>query len=563
MCALLALTLLLLALLGAPAAFASPRGAEATLLLVNGKVWTGNTGQPEAEAVAVLGDRVLAVGPAEDVRRLQGEGTRVVDLKGRRVVSGFIDGHLHFLGGGDELLAPDLRSARSEEDLAARLGEAARRLPRGTWITSGAWDHESWPGTRLPRREALDRQTPDHPVLVSRLDGHMAVANSLALRIAGVTRETPDPPGGEIVRDPATGEPAGVLKDAAMDLVSRHVPPWDARARRERALAALRHAASLGVTCVHDMGTTAEALATYQDLRRRGELTVRLRAYAPLSSLERWRELGIEGGFGDDALRVSGLKGFADGSLGSSTALFFEPYLDSPGTSGLPQIDLASGGELERKARAAAEARLQLAVHGIGDRAIRSVLDVFERTLAAAGPGAGALRGRVEHAQHIHPQDLPRFAKLGVVASMQPYQAADDGRWAEKRIGKARCDTTYAFRDLLESGARLAFGSDWPVAPLSPLLGIHAAVTRRTLDGKNPGGWVPRQKISVEEALRAYTSGAAYAAFDEERLGAIRPGWLADIAVLSEDLLAVASERIDEVKVVLTVAGGRVVFEGP
>jgi predicted amidohydrolase YtcJ len=508
----------------------------------------------------MAGERILAVGTAGEARAAAGEGARIVDLRGRRVVPGFIDAHLHFLSGGDELLAPDLRSARSAAELGERLGETARRLPAGTWIASGAWDHENWPGSALPTRAVIDPHTPRHPVIVNRIDGHMALANSLALELAGVTRDTPAPPGGEIVRDPATGEPTGILKDTAIGLVERRVPPLDAGARRERALAALRHAASLGVTGAGDMLSSLDALSTYQELRREGLLTVRLTLYAPLSSAAEWTALKVERGFGDAFLRLNGVKAFADGSLGASTALFLEPYVSAPGSHGLAVSDLAPGGGLEQQLARAMAGGLQPAVHAIGDRAIREVLDILERS-ARVVPGAAGLRFRVEHAQHIHPDDLGRFAKLGAVASMQPYHAADDGRWAEGRIGARRCETTYAFRDLLDRGARLAFGSDWPVAPLAPLLGIHAAVTRRTLDGKHPGGWVPRQKITVEEALRAYTAGSAHAAHAEGEVGMIRPGYLADLVVLSEDILSLDPARIAETNVDLTVVGGRVVYE--
>jgi hypothetical protein len=542
---------------------APPLEPPASLILTGGKVWTGDPSRPRAEAVALAGDLILAVGSSTDIARLAGRDTRVVELRGRLVVPGLIDAHVHFLSGGDELLAPDLRSARTVEEFARRVGEAAARMPAGAWVTGGAWDHENWPGAELPRKEILDLFVLRNPVFLRRLDGHMAVANSLAVRIAGIDETTPDPPGGEIVRDPRTGEPTGVLKDAAMELVARHIPPWDDGARRDRARAALRHAASLGVTGVHDMGTTEADLRTFRDLRARGELTLRVAAYPPLESLAELEAKGAPRAAGDAFVKVVGVKAFADGSLGSRTALFLEPYLGGgPGEVGLALADLAPDGALERSVRRALDAGLQPALHAIGDRAIRGVLDVYERLESARGEGTcRALRPRIEHAQHIHPDDLSRFGALGVVASMQPAHAADDGRWAETRIGPERCETTYAFRDLLERGAELAFGSDWPVAPLSPLGGIEAAVTRRTLDGKNPEGWIPRQRISVQEALRAHTSGAARAAFDEGRLGTLCPGLLADLAVLAEDILEIEPVRIGGVPVDLTIVGGKVVFE--
>jgi len=537
------------------AALTTAAVAQDPIVFHGGRIWTGDTARPQVQALLVVGERILHVGTDAEVLARAGDRAERVDLAGRRVVPGITDSHVHFLSGGDELLAPDLRSASSAEEVASRLATAAARVPKGTWLTSGSWDHENWPGAELPTAAVLDRHVPDHPVFVARLDGHMGVANGLALRMAGVTRDTPDPEGGTIVRD-ARGEPAGVLKDSAMSLVGRHVPEWTDEQRLERAFAALAHAASLGVTGFHDMLEGYDALETYQTLKQRGLLTARATLYSPIASHERWSAVSVARGFGDAWLAVNGVKGFADGSLGSTTAWFFAPYEDSPDTSGLAMMDLGPGGPMEARVRGSAAAGLQPAIHAIGDRANRAILDMFERL----GVGAAA-RPRIEHAQHLTPADIARFAKLGVIASMQPYHCADDGRWAEKRIGRERCDTTYAFRDLLDQGARLAFGSDWPVAPLSPWLGIHAAVTRETLDGKNPDGWIPRQKIGVEEALRAYTSGAAWAAFRERDLGTIEAGKLADFAVLDRDILAIPVREIRDIQVEMTVAGGRIVHE--
>lgn len=519
-------------------------------LFHHARVWSGDVADAAADAVLVVGDRVRFVGDAKTARELAPPGCDEIDCGGGSLLPGFTDAHVHFLWGGDELLAPDLRSAQSEEEFAQRLGEAARGLPAGTWLTSGTWDHENWPGGALPTRAMLDRFVPDHPVFVSRLDGHMAVANSLALRIAGVTAKTADIPGGEIVRGD-DGEPAGVLKDAAMALVSARVPAWNAPQRLQRARAALRHAAELGVTSVHDMLDSWEPLQTYQELRDAGELTCRLVVYAPAAQLERLVAARLRRGFGDDWLAVYGVKGFADGSLGSTTAWFDAPYADAPDTAGLPMPDLVDGG-LAEILRQCAHAGLQPAIHAIGDRANATVLD-----LMAASDGLRAQRPRIEHAQHLRAADLARFAELGVIASMQPYHCADDGRWAKKRIGAERCRTTYAFRSLIDAGASLAFGSDWPVAPLSPWRGLDAAVTRRTLDGLQPGGFVPEQKLTLPQALTVYTRGGAFAVHREDRLGALRPGMLADLIVLDRDLFA--GRELGEVQVRLTMVGGRVV----
>jgi len=388
----------------------------------------------------------------------------------------------------------------------------------------------------------------------------MAVANTAALRLAGVTAATPDPPGGIIVRD-AAGNPTGLLKDAAMGLVSRVVPPFTP-ARRAQALArALAHAASLGVTSVRDMGPDAGDLATYADFAEAGRLTVRISA-AP-SELQ-WADqarLGIRRGFGTPFFTLGAVKGFADGSLGSTTAYFFEPYTDAPATRGLLADEMIPIEGMRERLTSADAAGLQLCIHAIGDQAISVVLDLF--TGVAQANGARDRRFRIEHAQHVATGDFERFASLGVIAAVQPYHAVDDGRWAERRIGPARIQTTYAFRTFLDKGVRLAFGSDWPVAPLDPILGIHAAVTRATIDGKNPGGWVPAQKITVEEAVRAYTAGSAFAEFTEADKGTLAPGALADIVILSEDVFTIVPARIRDVKVRTTIVGGRVVFDAP
>jgi predicted amidohydrolase YtcJ len=451
----------------------------------------------------------------------------------------------------------DLKDARSPEEFTRRIAEAARALPKGQWVLGGNWDDQGFARPQLPTRQWLDATTPDHPVWVDRYDGHMAVANSLALKLAGVTAATKDPPGGEVVRD-ARGEPTGLLKDAAMGFVSKVVPPLTAEARLDVVRQGLKHAASLGVTSVQDMNPGYEDVAAYADLLERGELTARIYA-APLET--QWEDqakIGLRPAFGSPWLRLGVLKGYADGSLGSTTAYFFEPYLDAPGTRGLLSDEMQPLEGIRERLVKADAAGLQLCLHAIGDRAIAMTLDLFEDVLKANGPRER--RWRIEHSQHVAPADFARYARLGVIASVQPYHAIDDGRWADKRIGRERARTTYAFRSLLDAKAVLAFGSDWDVAPLSPLAGIYAAATRRTIDGKTPGGWVPDQKIAVEEALRAYTASAAWAAFEEKEKGSLTSGKLADFVVLSEDPLSVKPEDIDKIAVDTTVVGGKVVF---
>jgi predicted amidohydrolase YtcJ len=528
------------------------------LVLLNGRIWTGSENGPaEAQAVAVAGNRIVAVGNDADIRKLMGSSTRVIDLDGRRVVPGFNDAHLHFLDGGLALASVQLRDAKSPEEFRRRIGDFALRLPKDRWITNGNWDHESWNPAALPTRQLIDPVTSHHPVFVSRLDGHMALANSAALRLAGVTRETPDPPGGAIVRD-ARGEPTGVLKDAAMVYVQKVLPSPGEDEITEAVRAAMRYAAENGVTSVQDMSAGPAVLTVYQKLLASGELTVRISGHQPLADWERMAGIGIKASFGNDRLKIGGLKGFADGSLGSTTALFFEPYVDEPTTSGLPSDEMLPESKMRDRIIAADQAGLQLAIHAIGDKANRLILDFFSEAEKRNGPRDR--RFRIEHAQHLRPEEIQRFAGQRVIASMQPYHAIDDGRWAEKRIGPERAKGAYAFRSLLDAGAVLAFGSDWYVAPMEPLMGIYAAVTRRTLDGKNPQGWIAGEKIGVAEAVKAYTMGSAYAAFDEKVKGTIEPGKLADMAVLSADIFAIDPVEIQNTKVLLTIFDGKVIY---
>jgi predicted amidohydrolase YtcJ len=543
--------LLLAVALAAPALLAQ---SSATLILTNGKIWTGNPAQPVAEAVACLDGRIVAVSSSADIRRWAGPRTEIVDLAGKLVVPGFNDSHVHFHGGGENLSGVQLRDAKSEAEFRDRIRQFAAKLPAGRWITGGNWDHENWTPARLPTRQLIDEAAGDHPVFINRLDGHMSLANTLALKLAGVTRATPDPPGGAIVRN-ANGEPAGVLKDAAQAAVERVIPPPSEDQIADAVRAAMRYAAERGVTSVQDVSASPAYMRVYQRLLQLGELTVRISGHQPLASWKRLADIGILANFGGPMLHIGALKGFADGSLGSTTALFFDPYLDAPNTSGL---QMAAAQTMLQQIADADRAGLQVAVHAIGDKANHTVLNLFDE--AAAKNGARDRRFRIEHAQHLRRDDIARFAKLGVIASMQPYHAIDDGRWAEKRIGPERAKGTYAFRSLLDAGAVLAFGSDWDVAPMDPVVAIYAAVTRRTLDGKHPAGWVPEQKITVAEALRAYTWGSAYASFEEKLKGTIEPGKLADLAVLSRDILTIDPVEIEKVKVALTVVDGKIVY---
>lgn len=528
------------------------------LIIFNAVIRTMDTSTPTAEAVAILGNHIVAVGASSEIKKLTGPKTRLIDAKKNLVIPGFNDSHTHFLSGGFQLSSVDLRDANTPAEFADRIRVFAGKIPKGRWITGGDWDHERWPDAKLPTKELIDGLTPETPVFVNRLDGHMALANSLALKLAGVTRDTKDPDGGVIVRDPKTGEPTGVLKDAAQSFVWKVIPPSTFEEKLGAARAATNYAASLGVTSVQDVSAGTD-VGVYQTLLERGELKTRIYAVSPLPSWERLARTGVRAHFGSAMLRVGGLKGFADGSLGSTTALFYDPYLDDPSTRGIPGDEMFPDGAMLNRVRGADKAGLQTMIHAIGDRANEQILSIFEQV--EKENGVRDRRFRIEHAQHLREQEISRFSRAKVIASMQPYHAIDDGRWAEKRIGKERAKGTYAFRSLLNAGATLAFGTDWTVAPLNPIWTVYAAVTRRTLDGKNPNGWVPEQKINVEEAVRAYTVGSAYAEFQDTVKGTITVGKLADMVVLSRNIFQIDPIEIEKVKVTMTIMDGRVVYE--
>jgi predicted amidohydrolase YtcJ len=521
-------------------------------LVVHGRIWTADSEQPWAEAVAMRDGRIVAVGSRSDVDALIGEHTEVIGAAGGLVVPGLIDSHIHLIEGGLNLASVQLRGADSREELVRRLEEYAKKQPPGVWITGGDWDHSLW-GGELPARDWIDSVTPNNPVWINRLDGHMSLANTAALRAAKIGDDVKDVEGGEIVRD-AAGRPTGIFKDNALGLIDAAVPERSMQQQLDAAVAAMDYLAARGVTAVHHLGTF-QHLEVLRIAQRRGLLKTRIYACTPLSEWQRLADEVQTRGRGDEWLKIGGLKGYVDGSLGSRTAAFLQPFSDSPSDRGL-LVNTAE--DLESWTRDADRAGLQVVVHAIGDRAIRLQLDVFERVAKTNGPRDR--RFRIEHAQHIAPDDIPRFARLGIIASVQPYHIIDDGRWAERIIGAQRSETTYAFRSLLNNGARLSFGSDWPVAPPAPMEGVFAAVTRRTLDGKHPEGWVPAQRISVEESLRAYTIEAAYSRFSEKSLGSIEPGKLADLVVLGRDLFEIPPVELDAVPILATVVGGKVIY---
>lgn len=535
--------------------FAFAQAFQADLIVVNANVHTGSKPSPKDRAIAVSGNKIVALGTNAQIRALAGVKTRVIDAGGKTVIAGFNDAHVHFLETGQQLSSVDLRDARTPQEFVARVKAFAAKLPKGRWITGGQWDHENWTPNNLPTAALIDAATPDNPVFINRLDGHMALANSLAMRLAKVDKNTKDVAGGEIVRD-ASGNPTGVFKDAAMSYVGSVIPDPSFEQKLEAAQVASDHAASLGVTSVQDMSAGSD-VGVYQELLRRGTLKTRIYGCSTLNGYKRWEATGVRHAFGDMMLRVGCLKGFADGSLGSTTAWFFDPYLDAPSSTGLAMEDVTT--TMRQTIQDADKVGLQVRIHAIGDRANATILDHYQSV--AGANGAADRRFTIEHAQHVRQEDLRRFAGQKVVASMQPFHIIDDGRWAWKRLDEKRLKGTYAFRTILDSGGVLAFGSDSPVASLNPLWGVYGAVTRRTLDDKNPGGWIPEQKISVEETVRAFTWGSAFAEFQENWKGTLEPGKVADFVILSDDIFTIDPVKIRDVIVLMTVVDGRVVFE--
>lgn len=523
---------------------------------INGTIFTCDKNNSIAEAILIEDNKIVFVGSNKAVQDKIDNQTQIIDLKGKLMLPGFIDNHVHFINGGLYLLGIDLRPANTTTEFKQILKQYAEEN-KGKWITGGYWDHEKWEIKDYPTKEMIDEVVADQPVFVSRLDGHMAVANSLALKLAGITKDTPNPDGGLIVKDPITGEPTGLLKDNAMDFVFSVIPSPSEEEYYEALKASLEETKKLGITSVQDI-TFSEALKVYEKAREEGILTCRIYTRWPISDYKSLIDKGIKAGYGDELIKMGSLKAFADGSLGSSTAWFFEKYNQDTTTYGLP-MDIVTDGSLEKWAIDADKNGLQLSVHAIGDRANSYMLDLFEKIIKE-NPNWDR-RFRIEHAQHVKFEDIKRFTELGVIASVQPYHCIDDGVWAEKRIGAERIKYTYPFKSFIEAGANICFGTDWYVAPLNPLMGIYAAVTRRTLDDKNPDGWIPEQKISVEDAIRCYTINSAYAAFEENIKGSIEVGKLADLVVLSENILKIDPVKIKDVEIDMTVFDGKIIYE--
>ncbi|HUF13409.1 MAG TPA: amidohydrolase [Longimicrobiales bacterium] len=536
----------------------------ADMVLLDGRVFLADAAQTEHEAIAIRGNRVLAVGASEWIATMIGPRTRVVELGGRLVTPGFNDTHMHLASGGVSMLEVVLQGATSLEEVGARVRAAAAEAAPGEWITGRGWDQTRMRPEALgtggwPTKEVLDLAAPDNPVYLRRVDGHVAWVNTRALELANIDRTLPHPAGGEIVRD-ARGDATGILKESAMNLVGRILPPPDAAKLRRGIEAAMAVAARSGVTSVQTQ-VEAEDLVVYRRMRDAGELTLRVYGWDSLSArnIARLRADDVIAATGDEWLRVGMLKGFTDGTLGSRTAWMLEPYSDVPSTRGIQRLTYDQLVELVVDADAAG---LQVALHAIGDGGNRMALDAYERALVVNG--ARDSRHRIEHAQILDASDIPRFAGLGIVASMQPTHATSDMRWAEERIGTRRArEGAYAWRSLLDAGAVVSFGTDFGVEPMEPVQGLYSAVTRQSREepGTPPGGWLPEQRLTIAEAIRAYTAIPAWVEFQEQHKGTLERGMLADLVVWDRDLLSVDPGAILEAEPVLTVVDGRVVFE--
>ena len=522
----------------------------------NGKIYTVDARSSVAEAVVIENGRILFVGSTPEARASWSDSrTKMVNLEGKLMLPGFIDNHTHFADGGMYLSGLDLRGAKSTVEFKNLLKKYVDNH-KGEWIKSGNWDHEAWEIKELPTKEMVDNFSKETPICIDRFDGHMVLVNSKALTLAGITKETKSPDGGEIVKDAKTGEPTGILKDAAMLLVYNIIPKISPEQKIKYVQRALQEARENGITSVQDI-TFQPDLIAYQTLEKEDKLTCRFYTRLPIDSYQNLVNAGIQVGFGSNKIKLGSLKAYADGSLGSSTALMFKPYDQNPNTKGLAS-DIIINGNLTKWATDADKNHLQLSIHAIGDSANYLMLKLFE-DITKTNPKWDR-RFRIEHAQHVRFEDIPLFAKLGVIASVQPYHCIDDGVWAAKRIGK-RIDYTHPYKSFLDAGIKLCMGSDWSVAPLNAILGIYAAVTRQTVDGGNPMGWIPKQKIGVADAIKGYTINNAFAAFEEKEKGSIESGKLADLVVLSDDILTIKPEKIQKVKVLMTIFDGKIVYE--
>jgi predicted amidohydrolase YtcJ len=529
-----------------------------TVVYLHGRIYTNDKAQPWADAMAIRDGKIRCVGKLDYVLLECGgndPSAETIQLKGRFVMPGFNDAHVHLGAAGAAMLSVQLNGVASIEELQKRIAEAAAQHKEGEWITGSGWDHTLWPDKKFPNKQQLDAVAPKNPVFLTHVSGHVAVANSLALQHGEIRQDTPNPPGGMIERD-ADGTATGMLEeDSAMSLVSARIPDLKTDQRRRGIQMVLADAAKNGVTSAQDFSDWSDFLV-YVQLKEEGKLTLRITEWLPfLEPVDQLLNMRAQGGTTDPWLKTGALKAFTDGALGSRTAAMIAPYADDPSTTGILTND---PNKLRTMAIERDKAGFQLNFHAIGDRANRVALDVFEAVAKANGPRDR--RDRVEHAQVIAPEDLPRFAQLKVIASMQPSHETSDMRWAGQRLGPERSKGAYAWASLENSGARLAFGTDYPVEPLNPLRGLYACVTRELPDGGPSGGWQPQEKISLDDCVRAYTSGAAYAQFEEGRKGELKAGQYADFIVLSSDLTKIPPREFTKTTVLLTVVGGRTVY---
>lgn len=531
----------------------TPLSIKADAIYTNAVIWTGEAGKADASIMALDKGRIIFVGDALPTHI---SSDIILDLKGQFIVPGFMDNHVHFIEGGAALASVDLRDAITPESFKTRIIDYANTQPEGRWVLNGNWDQTLWDGT-LPHKDWIDAQTPNIPVYVNRIDGHMALANSAALRKAGISKDTPDPVGGIVMRDP-DGQPSGILKGNALNLILAVIPAPSEDELMEQFTLAQDHALSFGITKIHAVTAypnETTMLDIFQMAKSRGIMKIRAQVSTPIETWETMSHAVKTQGRGGELLKWGGIKGFIDGSLGARTAWMHEPYSDAPNDTGLPLNDPQ---KLEGWMRNADAAGLELSIHALGDRGIDTVIAQMQ---SIAGEDIKNRRYRIEHFQHPTHAAIDRLASKGIIAAMQPYHAIDDGRWAQDRIGLERAKTTYAFRSILDAGGILTFGSDWPVAPISPIQGIYAAVTRQTLDGAHPNGWVPDQKISVEDALRAYTVSNAYAFHEEDEAGMISEGKRADFTILSNDPRTIPPADLTKITVVQTVIGGDIVYQ--
>jgi len=521
-------------------------------IFINGKIFTSNDKQPYAEAVAIVDNKIVFVGSNKKAKEFFDNETEIIDLQNKLMIPGLIDNHTHFIYGGFYLLGLDLRPAKSIEEFKSLLKYFIEKN-KGKWIIGGNWNHESWAEKKLPDNKMIDDFTQDTPVFINRIDGHIGLANSLALKLSGITRDTQNPEGG-VIEKYNNGEPTGILKDNAMNLVTSITPIPPEEDFYKAALTALNHACKFGITTVQDI-TLWKDFEIYQRLENEGRLSCRIYTRLPIADYKKLVDAGIKYNSGSDKLKTGSLKAFSDGSLGAGTAWFFDSYLDDSSNFGLP-MDIVTNGNLERWAFDADRNKLQVSVHAIGDKANAYLLDLYEK-IEHENPSWDR-RFRIEHAQHIRKKDIERISRLNAIVSAQPFHLYDDGNWAETKIGKERIQKAYTFNSFLKNKVRLCFGSDWPVVSLNPMLGIYAAVTRQTSDGNNSNGWISKEKISVEDAIKCYTIYNAYASFEENIKGSIEPGKLADLVVLSEDILTIPPKNIKNVKVDMTIFDGKI-----